>query len=93
MTIAFEELAAIWVVTVEGVPHSKWPMCSFEPTENTKEVPVDPTGSDSKVLHIGSDLSLNRKARSLISSMLIATSSCGNPRICRAFQGKSPSTP
>jgi hypothetical protein len=42
---------------VEEAPNSKQPMCSFEPTENTKEVPVDPTGSNGKVLRIGSDLS------------------------------------
>jgi hypothetical protein len=42
MTIASEELAAIRVATVE---------------ENAKEVPIDPTDSDGKVLCIGSDLS------------------------------------
>jgi hypothetical protein len=56
-TIASEELAAIKVATVEEAPNSKRPACSFEPTENTKEVPVDPTSSNGKVLHIGSDLS------------------------------------
>jgi hypothetical protein len=50
-TIASEELAAIKVATVEEAPNSKWP------TENTKEVPVDPTSSNGKVLRIGSDLS------------------------------------
>jgi hypothetical protein len=35
----------------------------------------------------------NRKARSSTSSMRIAMSSRGNPRICRAFRGKSLSTP
>jgi hypothetical protein len=55
-TIASEELATITVVTVEEAPDSKQPACSFEPMENTKEVPVNPTGSDSKVLCIGSDL-------------------------------------
>jgi hypothetical protein len=57
MTIASEELATIRVATVKGALDSKWLACSFEPTENTKEVPIDPTGSDGKVLRIGSDLS------------------------------------
>jgi hypothetical protein len=55
--IASEELATIRVATVDGAPNSKWLACSFEPMENTKEVPVDPTSSDGKVLRIGSDLS------------------------------------
>jgi hypothetical protein len=57
MTIASEGLAAIRVATIKGAPDSKRPVCSFEPTENTKEVPINPTGSDGKVLCIGSDLS------------------------------------
>jgi hypothetical protein len=57
MTIASKELAAIRVAIVEGAPNSKRLVCSFEPMENTKEVPVDPTGSDGKVLCISSDLS------------------------------------
>jgi hypothetical protein len=57
MTIASKELAAIRVVIVEGAPNSKRSVCSFEPMENTKEVPIDPTSSDGKVLCISSDLS------------------------------------
>jgi hypothetical protein len=57
VTIASEELAATKVVAVEEAPDSKKPACSFEPTENTKEVLVNPTGSDNKVLRIGSNLS------------------------------------
>jgi hypothetical protein len=57
MTIASEELTTIRVATVDGAPDSKQLACSFEPAENTKEVTVDPTGSDGKVLCIGSDLS------------------------------------
>jgi hypothetical protein len=57
VTIASEELTAITVATVEETPNSKWPACSFEAIENTKEVPVDPTGFNGKVLRIGSDLS------------------------------------
>jgi hypothetical protein len=55
-TITSKELIAIKVVTVEEAPNSKQPACSFKPMENTKEVPVDPIGSDGKVLRIGSDL-------------------------------------
>jgi hypothetical protein len=57
VTIAFEELAAISVATVEGAPDSKQLACSFEPMKNTKEVLIDPTSSDNKVMCIGSDLS------------------------------------
>jgi hypothetical protein len=56
-TIASKELVAIRVATVEEALDSKWPTCSFEPTKNTKEVLVNPTGSDVKVLCIGFDLS------------------------------------
>jgi hypothetical protein len=56
MTVAFEELAAISVATVEDAPDSKRLVCSFKPTDNTKEVLVDPAGSDNKVLRISSDL-------------------------------------
>jgi hypothetical protein len=56
VTITSEELTAIRVATVQEAPDSMQPACSFEPTENTKEVPIDPTGSDGKVLRIGSDL-------------------------------------
>jgi hypothetical protein len=56
-TIASKELASIRVAAVEEAPGSKRPTCSFKPAENTKEVPVDPTGSDGKMLHVGSDLS------------------------------------
>jgi hypothetical protein len=66
-TIAFEVLTAIRVVTVEETPGSKRPVCSFEPAENTKEVPVDPSVPDGKVLHIGTDLSsqIGKNARRL----------------------------
>jgi hypothetical protein len=56
-TIASEELATIRVVTVKEVPDSKRLAYSFELTENAKEVPIDPTNFDGKVLRIGSDLS------------------------------------
>jgi hypothetical protein len=56
VTIASKELAATKVVAVEEAPYSKKSACSFEPTENTKEILVNPAGSDDKVLHIGSNL-------------------------------------
>jgi hypothetical protein len=55
-TIASKELTATRAATVEEALDAKRPMCSFEPTESTKEILVDPTGSDGKVLHIGLDL-------------------------------------
>jgi hypothetical protein len=57
VTIASEELATIRVVTVKEMPDSKLLACSFEPTENTKEVPVDPSIPDGKVLRVSTDLS------------------------------------
>jgi hypothetical protein len=56
-TIASEELGAIRVATIEEALDSKRSTCSFEPTKNTKEVPIDPTRSDDKVLRISFDLS------------------------------------
>jgi hypothetical protein len=56
VTITSEELAATRVVTVEEAPDAKRPVCSFEPTDNTKEILVDPTSSNGKVLCISSDL-------------------------------------
>jgi hypothetical protein len=57
VTIASKELTAIRVAIIEEVSNSKQPACSFEPAENTKEVPINPTSSDDKVLCICSDLS------------------------------------
>ena len=36
---------------------SKWSAGSFEPTEGIKEIPVDPSSPDGKVLQIGTTLS------------------------------------
>jgi hypothetical protein len=41
---------------MEEAPDAKRSTCSFGPAENTKEILVDPTGSDGKVLRIGLDL-------------------------------------
>jgi hypothetical protein len=62
VTIASEELAVIREEIAEEAPDSKWSTESFEPTEGTKEVLIDPSSSDDKMLHIGADLSTKRKA-------------------------------
>jgi hypothetical protein len=41
----------------KDAPDSKRQAGAFEPTEGTKEVLVDPSDSESKVLRIGADLS------------------------------------
>jgi hypothetical protein len=56
-TIASKELANIREAVAKDAPDSKRQAGAFEPVENTKEVPVDPSGSDGKVLRISSDLS------------------------------------
>jgi hypothetical protein len=57
VTIASEELAAIRKETADEAPDSKRPTRSFEPMEGTKEVPVNPSNPNGKVLRIGADLS------------------------------------
>jgi hypothetical protein len=56
-TVASEELVVIRVVEVVGMPNSKRQAGAFEPTEGTKEVPVDPNDPDRKALRVGADLS------------------------------------
>ena len=58
---------------------------SFEPTENIKEVLIDPDNFADKTVRIGTALSPSRKARSSTSSTPIETCLRGNPRICREF--------
>ena len=55
--IAFEELAVIKEGTAEEAPDSKRSTGSFEPTEGVKEVPIDPSNSEDKVVCIGTTLS------------------------------------
>jgi hypothetical protein len=57
VTIASEELAIIRKDTTEEAPDSKRSAGSFEPTEGTKEVLIDPSSSDGKLLRVGTDLS------------------------------------
>jgi hypothetical protein len=56
-TIAFEELAVIREETAEEAPNSKWLARSFEPTEGTNEVLIDPSSIEGKVVRIDADLS------------------------------------
>jgi hypothetical protein len=55
--IAFEELAVIKEATIEEAPDSKWSTRYFEPTEDTKEILIDPSSSEEKVVCIGTSLS------------------------------------
>ena len=55
--IVSKELAAIREEVVEEVPDPKRSDRSFEPIEGTKEVLIDPSGSEGKVVHIGTTLS------------------------------------
>jgi hypothetical protein len=48
---------AIRQETAKEAPDSKGLARSFEPTEGTKKVLIDPSSSDGKVLCIGADLS------------------------------------
>jgi hypothetical protein len=57
VTIASEVLAIIRKDTIEEAPDSKRSARSFEPTEGTKEVLIDPSSSDGKLLRVGTDLS------------------------------------
>jgi hypothetical protein len=50
-----EELVVIREAVAEDMPDSKRQAEAFEPIEGTKEVPVDPSDSDSKVLRISAD--------------------------------------
>jgi hypothetical protein len=58
VTIACKELTAIKERTVEEAPDSKRSAGSFEPTEGTKEVLIDPSSSEGKVVCISTSLSL-----------------------------------
>ncbi|XP_066323199.1 uncharacterized protein [Miscanthus floridulus] len=55
--VTSNELAAVRKEIVEKAPDPKWLVESFEPVEGAKEVLVDPSGSKSKVVHIGTTLS------------------------------------
>ena len=55
--ITSKELAVIKEGTTEETSNSKWSARSFEPTEGIKEVLVDPSSSEAKVVRIGTTLS------------------------------------
>jgi hypothetical protein len=57
VTIASEELAVIREETIEEAPDSKWSAESFVPIEGTKEVLIDPSSFEGKVVHISASLS------------------------------------
>ena len=54
--IASTELAAIQERTAEEPLYSKRSAGSFEPAEGIKEIPMDPSNPDSKLLQIGTTL-------------------------------------
>ena len=55
--VASKQLAAIRDEVIEEAPDPKWSAESFEPTEGTKEVLIDSSGSEGKVVCIGAMLS------------------------------------
>ena len=55
--IASEELTVIKEGTAEEAPDSERSNRSFEPTEGIKEVLIDPSSSEGKVVRIGTTLS------------------------------------
>ena len=55
--VAPKELAAIREEIVEKTPNPKRSAGSFESVEGTKEVLIDPSGSEGKVVRIGTTLS------------------------------------
>ncbi|XP_066324423.1 uncharacterized protein [Miscanthus floridulus] len=55
--VASKELTAIREEIVEEVPNPKQPVESFEPMEGSKEVLIDPSSSEGKVVRIGTTLS------------------------------------
>ncbi|XP_066354958.1 uncharacterized protein [Miscanthus floridulus] len=55
--IASEELVVIKEATAEEAPDSKWSAESFESVEGVKEVLIDPSSSENKVVRIGTTLS------------------------------------
>jgi hypothetical protein len=91
--IASEELVIIKEGITEEAPDSKRSIGSFEPTEGTKEVLIDPSSSEGKWCASAPCSPTNRKARSSASFVQTETSLRGNPRTCQAFRGKSPSMP
>ena len=55
--VASNELAAIREEVIKEVPDPKQPVGSFEPIERAKKVLIDPSGSEGKVVCVGTMLS------------------------------------
>ncbi|XP_066341635.1 uncharacterized protein [Miscanthus floridulus] len=87
------ELATLREEVTEEAPDAKKSTRSFELVEGSKEVLVDPNSFEGKTVRNGTTLSSNRKSRSSTSSATTKTPLYGNPQICQAFQGRSPSIP
>jgi hypothetical protein len=54
--IESEELAVDLEACLREAPNPKWSTSSFKPIEGAKEVPLDPSSSDSKMVHVGTAL-------------------------------------
>jgi hypothetical protein len=54
--IESKALAVDLEARLSEVPDPKWSTGSFEPVEGVKEVPLDPSSSDSKTVHVGAAL-------------------------------------
>jgi hypothetical protein len=94
-TITYEELAVIGdeIIEADEVSDSKQSTRSFEPIEGTKEILIDPSSSEGRWCTSAPHFLPNRKACLSTSFARTETFLHGNPRICQAFQGKSPSMP
>ena len=55
--VAFKELATIREEVIEEAPDPKQSVGSLEPVEGSKEVLIDPSGFEGKVVRIGTMLS------------------------------------
>jgi hypothetical protein len=51
-----DALAAELEARLKEAPDPKWSTGSFQPAEGVKEVPLDPSGSNSKMVHVGTAL-------------------------------------
>jgi hypothetical protein len=54
--IESDALAAELEARLKEAPDPKWSTGSFQPAEGVKEVPLDPSGSNSKMVHVGTAL-------------------------------------
>jgi hypothetical protein len=54
--IESEALAAELEACLKEAPDPKWSTSSLEPVEGVKEVPLDPSGSNSKTVHVDTAL-------------------------------------